>query len=252
LSSPITLAVESSGQRSAVALLRGEELLVECEFARGAGGRGSGSPAAAADEALRAAGIEPANVELVAASIGPGSYTGLRVGVSFAKCFAWALSLPTVAVSSLEALCEELPLPRRAKGRLLIPTANAFRKQIYARAFAAPPGESAHGLTADLVLLPAELPARLREQLSADDLSGGLLVFGSGYSRYAEELAACASAADMDVEFAAEPASPSAASVGRLGQRLLAAGKTVTAHDLIPVYLRKTEAEERLEPGSRR
>ncbi len=252
MSSPVTLAVESSGQRSAVALLRGGELLAEIEFARGTGGRGSGSPAAAADGALRAAGAKPADVELVVASVGPGSYTGLRVGVSFAKCFAWALSLPTVAVPSLWALCEELPAPLRAEGRVLIPTANAFRKQIYARAFAARQDGSSRELTGDMVLLPAELRARLRQELSADSLENGLLVFGSGCSRYAEELAACAPAAKLNMEFAAEPAAPSAASVGRLGQRLLAAGKTVTAHDLVPVYLRKTEAEERLESGSRR
>ena len=95
MSAQLILAVESSGPRSSVAVLRGEKLLAEQEFARGSGGRGSGSPAAAAADALRTAGLAPTDVDLVAASTGPGSYTGLRIGTSFAKCFAWALSLPT-------------------------------------------------------------------------------------------------------------------------------------------------------------
>ena len=125
VTSPLILAVESSGPRSAVALLAGEECLSEREFARGRGGRGAGSPAVAAEEALGAAGRGPKDVELVAVSVGPGSYTGLRIGVSFAKSFAWATGAAAVAVPTLRALAEECG----AGADVLVPTADAFRKQ---------------------------------------------------------------------------------------------------------------------------
>src|SRR2546430_2217604 len=56
------------------------------------------------DEALKFAGVTPAELAAVAVSIGPGSWTGLRIGISAAKTFAWAAKIPLVAVPSFEAL----------------------------------------------------------------------------------------------------------------------------------------------------
>jgi tRNA threonylcarbamoyladenosine biosynthesis protein TsaB len=250
VTAPLVLAVETSGARSAVAVLEAGELLAEREFPRGSGGRGAGSPAAAAAEALRHAGRAPGAVELVAASVGPGSYTGLRVGVSFAKCFAWAVGAEVAAVSSLRALAAERAaggaLP---EGTLLVPTGDAYRRQIYVRVFRAERGAGPRELTSDLVVEPACAADRLRAELG--DLDAELLFFGDGAARYREVLSGSLAAAGLRAEIDDRPAGPAAATVGRLGLELLAAGKTVTAHDLVPVYLRKTEAEERLESGHR-
>jgi tRNA threonylcarbamoyladenosine biosynthesis protein TsaB len=239
VSGPLVLAVESSGTRSAVALLAGERLLAEEEFVRGSGGRGSGSPAAAADRALASSGKGPGDVELVAASIGPGSYTGLRVGVSFAKCFSWALGAPVAAVPSLLALAEEV----EGESGVLVPTANAFRGQVFARAFRCgsdgPPVE----LTPDLVLCPEELGPALAGVCGPEEK---VLILGSGAARWEEQLRAGLTALP-GADIRGQPDCPRALTVGRIGLRMAAAGKTVTAHDLVPVYLRKTEAEERLE-----
>ncbi len=238
MSCPLVLAVESSGSRSAVALLAGEKLLAEEEFVRGSGGRGSGSPAAAAGRALAASGKRPADVELVAASIGPGSYTGLRVGVSFAKCLAWALGVPVVAVPSLLALAEEV----EGESGVLVPTANAFRGQVFARAFRrgsdGPPVE----LTPDLMLSPRDLGGALADVCRPGER---VLILGSGAARWEDEVRAGLRALP-GAEVRDRPDCPRARTVGRIGLRMGAAGKTVTAHDLVPVYLRKTEAEERL------
>lgn len=240
MSAVLILAVESSGPRNSVALLAGGELLAEREFARGQGGRGAGSPAAAAEEALGAAGRGPKDVDLVAASCGPGSYTGLRIGVSFAKSFAWAAGAAVVAVPSLRALAGECS----AQADVLVATGDAFRGQLYARAFRREAGGDLADLTGDLVLRPEELERRLAGTVGAEER---LLVFGAGADKYAEPLCAAFKAGGLAAELAPEPASPSAAAVGKIGLALFEAGKIVTAHDLVPVYLRKTEAEERLE-----
>lgn len=239
MSGALTLAVESSGGRSAVALLAGAELLAEEEFVRGSGGRGSGSPAAAAGRSLASAGKRPGDVELVAASVGPGSYTGLRVGVSFAKCFAWALGAPAVAVPSLLALAEDAPA---GDWELLVPTADAFRGQVFARVFRRGADASPTALTPDLVLAPGDLGAALARVC---DPGARALIFGSGVARRGNLIGA-GLPPEVGAELRDEPASPGARTVGLIGTRLLAAGKTVTPHDLVPVYLRKTEAEERL------
>jgi len=253
LNRQLSLAVESSGPRSSVAVLDGEELLAECEFARGSGGRGSGSPAAAADEALRTAGAAPGDLSLVAASIGPGSYTGLRVGVSFAKCFAWARSIETVAVPSMWALAEEaLATAGRPRPALLLATADAFRKQVYLRCFSADDDRRSEPLTDDAVLPPEDAASFVKSSLPSSALEGCALVFGSGMSRYETPLRAALGELLTSARFETSPVCPSAAAVGRIGLRLHRAGKALLPHDLAPLYLRKTEAEERLESGHRR
>ena len=244
MTGPIVLAVESSGAASAVAVLDGERVLSERDFPRGQGGRGSGSPAAAAEAALAEAGASSGDVKVVAVSVGPGSYTGLRIGISFAKTFAWAVGAEVVAVPSLLALAEEFCSHGGAAG-ILVPTADAFRGQIYARAFR--PGGGPDGLeeiSGDMVLDPGGLPARLAEIAGPGE---AITVFGSGASKYEETLRAAFQTAGLEAALAPEPASASAAAAGRLGFKFFTAGKTVTAHDLVPVYLRKTKAEEDLE-----
>jgi tRNA threonylcarbamoyladenosine biosynthesis protein TsaB len=237
------------------------------EFPRGSGGGGAGSPAAAAEAALAEAGRRPADVGLVAVSVGPGSYTGLRIGVSFAKTFAWATGAAAVAVPSLASLAATrvpgswFQVPgsgnenpnRKAPGQILVPTADAFRGQLYARALAQSETGSLTALTDDLVLAPEELVTRL-QQLSSPNQEPGtrnqepqFAVFGSGAAKHREALEAAARAAGLPLAVSAEPESPAVEVVGRLGLELFLAGKTVTAHDLVPVYLRKTEAEERAE-----
>jgi tRNA threonylcarbamoyladenosine biosynthesis protein TsaB len=260
----LILAIESSAARSAVALLEGDRQLVTREFPRGAGGVGAGSPAAAAEAALAEAGRKASDVGLVAVSVGPGSYTGLRIGISFAKTFAWATGAAVVGVPSLAALATTAMVPGSSflvPGSRLVPTADAFRGQLYARAFVRNETGVSTALTEDLVLAPEDLVRRLRA-LPADASSGSpppnqepgtrnqepqFVFFGSGAAKHRSALGAAAREAGLLLAISDEPVSPSVEAVGRLGLELFLAGKTVTAHDLVPVYLRKTEAEERAE-----
>ena len=58
------------------------------------------------DELLRETGVSPDELDAVAVGMGPGSYTGLRIGVSFAKGLCYGLQIPLVAIGSLDALAE--------------------------------------------------------------------------------------------------------------------------------------------------
>jgi tRNA threonylcarbamoyladenosine biosynthesis protein TsaB len=245
----LTLAIESSGLHSAVALLRGEELLQETELPRGTGGRGSGSPAAAVEATLLKAGLAITDLNLIAVSTGPGSYTGLRVGTSFAKTLAWATDIPTVAVPSLEALGMETA--RRNKAEVIVSTADAFRGQIYLRVMICSgnsPGLKS--ITEDQVIDPATIGSLLSKLPEEHLREKKLAIAGSALSKYPEIINDSLSAAKVKAVILTD-IFPSPLAVGRIGLSRFAAGMTVTCHELRPVYLRRTEAEERLEAHTR-
>jgi tRNA threonylcarbamoyl adenosine modification protein YeaZ len=116
----LILAIETSGAAGSVAMLRGGETLAERRFDPGMRGGNLVHPGVVA--VIEAAGgVRP---DLVAAGIGPGSYTGARIGVVFAKMFAFARGLPLIGVCALEAVaCRVLPAGRSA----VLMTANPDR-----------------------------------------------------------------------------------------------------------------------------
>jgi tRNA threonylcarbamoyl adenosine modification protein YeaZ len=109
---PLILAIETSGPAGSTALLRGEEVLAEKRFEPGS--RGGSVLHPGVSEVLAAApGESPA---LVAVGVGPGSYTGTRIGIVFGRTFAFARGVPVVGVSALEAVA----LRRRPEGRATV------------------------------------------------------------------------------------------------------------------------------------
>jgi tRNA threonylcarbamoyladenosine biosynthesis protein TsaB len=84
------------------------------------------------DEALAAAGITKNDLTHIAASIGPGSFTGIRIGVTTARTMAQMLDIPCIAVSSIEALAEGALSDAISAGALyVVPIINARRHQTY-------------------------------------------------------------------------------------------------------------------------
>jgi tRNA threonylcarbamoyladenosine biosynthesis protein TsaB len=175
---------------------------------------------------LDEAGIRPGDLAAVAVSVGPGSYTGLRIGVAAAKTLAWALSLRAVAVSTLEALaaCAAAGAPEGT--RRLVPVIDARRGRVYSAAFLPADGGIARE-SEDAALDAGRIPALLRP---------GDHVFGD--VRGVEIPAGATSAGG--------PRCPSAATVAALGLELARRGRFVEPHDLAPAYLMRTEAELRL------
>ncbi|MEM5539287.1 tRNA (adenosine(37)-N6)-threonylcarbamoyltransferase complex dimerization subunit type 1 TsaB [Olleya sp. AS48] len=83
------------------------------------------------DEVLKEAKISTLQLDAIAVSKGPGSYTGLRIGVSAAKGLAFALNIPLISVSTLEALAHQV----KADSGLIIPMLDARRLEVYSAIF---------------------------------------------------------------------------------------------------------------------
>lgn len=83
------------------------------------------------DEVLKEAKISMLQLDAIAVSKGPGSYTGLRIGVSAAKGLAFALNIPLISVSTLEALAHQV----KADSGLIIPMLDARRLEVYSAIF---------------------------------------------------------------------------------------------------------------------
>ncbi len=83
------------------------------------------------EKLLQETGYTLKNLDAIAVSKGPGSYTGLRVGVSAAKGYAFALQIPLIAISSLDGLCEQAVKQITEPKALLVPMIDARRMEVY-------------------------------------------------------------------------------------------------------------------------
>ncbi len=250
----LLLAVESATDAAAVALADDDGVLVSVTAERGR--RHAETLAPAIDFACRQAGVAPADVEAVAVDIGPGLFTGLRVGVGTAKAFAGALGLPVVAVGSLQLLAQAAAdtglLGAPGQPDRLVAVVDARRGEVFWAPFAAGAAGAdeagagsaaagaveAHRRGPDAVCPP--------DVLAADVPAGSLLV-GDGAARYRTLLGAAG-------HQVAGPllAHPPVGVLARVGLRRLAAGAAVAATAVAPRYLRQADArinwERRLPP----
>lgn len=112
------------------------------------------------DELLRETGVQPSDLDAIAVGKGPGSYTGLRIGVSFAKGMCYALDIPLIAIGSLDALTEvaredydagilDIEEEEWAKAKLC-PLVDARRMEVYAEVFDNE-GKALTGVVAEVV-----------------------------------------------------------------------------------------------------
>ncbi len=219
-----TLAIETSGRFGGVALWDGE-LLGERLFDQPMNHAQELFPAIA--ELSARFGWKPDDPQIIAVNVGPGSYTGLRVGVAAAKMLAFAIDAALVGVLSTDALVRNAPADADAAA----PIIDAKRKQAYARRYRRGAGEwrPESELTVDD---PAAIAANLPPEA---------VVFGDGAALYADVFRRAGLRVLDDPALAqARPAI-----VAELGERLFRAGERADIAALLPVYLRKPEAEEK-------
>ena len=188
------------------------------------------------DGMLRAADLKLEQMELIAVAQGPGSFTGLRIGVSAAKGLAWAKELPCCGVSTLLAMAQNL---RHMDGTIVC-AMDARRNQVYNAVFRAENGQLTR-LTEDRAISLAELAEELK------NAEGAKFVVGDGaklcYTYLTQQGIPCRMAPAALVM-------QNAVGVGLAAEELAAEGKTVSAQELVPVYLRLSQAErERLAKG---
>lgn len=233
---PLLLAIETATAAAGVAVLRGDAVLAARSLAEGRPASETLLPTVLG--ALAEADVALAALDGFAVSIGPGSFTGLRVGVSTVKGLAFGGAQRVVAVPTLAALA----LHARAGDTPVVALLDARRGEVYTAIHSGAP--TAAPLWGPCVAEPAALAARLAEIAGA----GPCVAIGDGVGVAAEALRA-----RLRERVLLRPAAPDATAVGRLGQRLWAAGGGVPAEQLAPLYVRRAEAEvrrtgERFEP----
>lgn len=185
---------------------------------------------------LSAAGLRVQDMDLLAAANGPGSFTGLRIGVSALKGLAWALEKPCCGVSTLAAMARNLA---HMEG-LIICAMDARRNQVYNALFLAQDGVLTRQCP-DRAIGLAELAEEIKNRPEPKFVVGD----GAGlcYNYLLEQDVPCRMAPPQLVM-------QNAVGVALAAEEMAAAGQVTTARDLVPVYLRLSQAErERLARG---
>ena len=154
----LTLAFESSAKPASVAVCSEEVLLGQ--YFQNSGLTHSRTLLAMAESLLRNLDLSVSDIELVSVARGPGSFTGVRIGVSAAKGLAWGLDVPICGVSSLEAMAYQV----QTEQALICPVMDARRGQVYNGVFRWDGGNL----------------ARIREDraISLEDLASDIASFG--------------------------------------------------------------------------
>lgn len=124
----LLLLIESSTNICSVALSRDGKILAWREINEM--GKHAEKLTVFCDEVMKASNVSFKELDAVVVSKGPGSYTGLRIGVSAAKGICYALEKPLIAISTLEAMAYGM-LPEAKAGDLLIPMIDARRMEVY-------------------------------------------------------------------------------------------------------------------------
>lgn len=221
----LTLGIETSSRIGSVALHRDGTLLAETVLSQ-QGRRHAQSLVAEIDALFRETQSQPADCDLVAVSIGPGSFTGLRVGVVCAKTFAYAVGCQVIAVDTLLAIAENAP---DAVSDVWV-VSDAQRGEIFAARYQ----RSSGGFWVQTVPITIYGGKRWCVQREPTDH-----VTGPGVEPYGMELLSRCHL------LPAECRSAAAGIVARVGVRLFAAGRKDDLWSLEPFYMRPSAAEEK-------
>lgn len=212
-------------------------------------------------------GVSTRDISAVAASVGPGSFTGIRIGVTTARAVAQALDIPCIQAPTLEvfklkdggkekASCDD---SADSANKIIVPILNARRGQVYGAIFL-----SGKDILAPGPYMLEDVLEKLCSYISSDEYKSlysdkkiEVIFYGDGIDAYMDRLTAFRNelneknsnapsvifsdendryqTADLVAEFAAEK---------------FVKGETVSVSELLPDYMRKAEAEQKLEDGT--
>ena len=229
------LCLDSTAKVATAAVLNDSEVLAEYTV-HGGGRSHSELLLPMIRSLLSSVGLTPDDIDLFACTVGPGSFTGVRIGVSVIKGIAFGRGKPCCAVSSLEALAAQIaPLPT-----LVAAVMDARRNQVYNAIFRIEGGKL-HRLTPDRAIACDALARELLEAYPGESVA----LVGDGYA-VAEPVLSAAGVPLLALPYPLRL--QSAAAAGAVAYRMACAGDTISDDALRPVYLRLPQAErERLE-----
>ena len=225
------LAFETSAKAASVAVFDGEKLLGECY--QNTGLTHSQTLMLMAEYLLRNCGVTVSGLTAVAVAAGPGSFTGVRIGVSAAKGLAWGREIPCYGVSTLEAMALGLGI----YDGYILPTMDARRNQVYTALFSAEKGTFSRVFEDSAIAL-----SELKERLPGDK---PIFLVGDGSTLTYQTLGETVPNLILPPEHKMHQR---AVGVGLAANKAIARGETGDAAALVPNYLRLSQAErERLE-----
>jgi tRNA threonylcarbamoyladenosine biosynthesis protein TsaB len=218
------LALETATLAGSAALLDGSRLVGESRLDIAL--THSERLMAMVDRLLKDCGWSVSMLDGVAVSIGPGSFTGLRIGVATAKGLALALGVPVAAVPTLDALAWNLPFA----GAPVCPLLDARKGEVYL---------ALYRWNVDRMERSSDYLA-LSPRAAAERLRPPVIVLGDGVAACRPFLAPLGGGVQVAPETSDRP---SAAIVGRLGHAMLQSGQVAEPDALAPMYLRPSEVE---------
>ena len=230
----LILALESSAKAASAALCRDGVLIAQSQQCSGLTHSCTLLPMA--EQMLKNTDTRLADVDAIAAARGPGSFTGVRIGVSTAKGLAWGAQKPAIGVSTLEAMAYHGLAA--GEGALVCAAMDARRSQIYNALFT-----SEHGRLTRRTPDRAIGLAELAEELRSEPLP--LVIVGDGAVLCEKAL----TEAGLPCRLAPpQLVMQNAMSVALCAEDLARAGKLVSAQELLPVYLRPPQAQRLRQP----
>ena len=233
------LGIETATASQSVALLQDQEVLAEASWS--ATDTRGGKLLPMIDSVLRQAGLVPGSIDAIAVSVGPGSFTGVRVGLATAKGLVLGTSACLVDVSTLEALAAGYDMRKGTLCALL----HAGRGELYAALYSLGDDSELQAICPAFVLSPEAVASRALALIT-----GEIHLIGDGVVRHRDRLEAAFQGRGRITDDGLS-AVPSATMVARLAfARMKSATTELPRHkEIVPVYLRRAEAELNWEKG---
>lgn len=226
-SKSLCIAIETATRTSSVAVLNGDRFT---ELNQDAQLTHSQTLLPQLEEVLKLSGVPRGAVEMIAVSIGPGSFTGLRIGLATAKALSYAWNVPIVGVSTLEALAQHFPF-----GNVLT-MIDAQKNKAYCQRF-------------ERLRAVDDIKVQSIEEIisTAGAFDGEIIICGDAVDKIKCELPSNVAMAPMNLKM------PRAVNVGLCARRLMVEGRIDNVMNLEPLYVRRSEAEvlwEKRHPNS--
>ncbi len=232
------LAIETTGPKCSVAVADADGVIAEIENSGKFAHLSSLIPMVS--DLLTNCQFTIEDVDAIAVSAGPGSFTGIRIGVTTARALAQALDIPAVPVPTLQSFIYEDP----GCAGVICPMFDARRKQVYAAAFI----YDENGDAQEIVKGGAYSVEDYLQMLFAAAEENGrktLIFYGDGAAVYGEDAEQAAAAAGFETEIRDEV--QQAACVAALGLEMYRRGEAVPYGMLEPNYMRESEAKRKLD-----